>query len=254
MVQDLQKRQKSERENLLVDLEERRNTLIQRLGEYNGAEWEIIEEAQTFVGVPVQRKDDLVLPPYQVPIGHILTFGDSSSPQRSASTKRVSLVSTVQDNDANDDDDDDNDDDDDDDDDQMGKPYNKDSETKAGSRNFLGFPVTLFSLASRAAKVVSFSSKTLLVLSGIITVFAVSLSEPRFRKWSRERISKKMKSSGENLNKDVSPRPLVQNKEVCPPGKVLLVRDGVEKCFVKERIEAPFKEVVKQPDASYGYG
>ena len=227
-----------------MDLEERRNTLIRRLREYNGTEWEIIEEAHTFVGVPLQRKDDLVLPPYQVPIGQILTFGDSSLPQRSSSPRTVSLVSTIQDNDANDDYDDD----------QMGKPNNNDSETKTGSRNFLGIPVALSSLANRAAKAVNFSPKTLLVLSGIITVVAVSLSKPRFRKWSIERISKKIKSSGENLNNEVSPRPQVPNEKVCPPGKVLLVVDGVEKCFVKERIEAPFKEVVKQPDASYGFG
>lgn len=255
-LQALQKQQKFERDNILVELEERRKVLIRRLREYSGTEWEIVQDAYAFVEEPVQRKDDLMLPPYQSPVA----FGEKGSyvgfskrsllTTRESSSRRTSMASRPEDEAA------------------AHNELTQSEEARqqnsiratTGSRNFLGFRLGLASLATRAGKAAGLSVKAALVLASVITIFALSQLEPHLRKQSAERASKMQScedGSKHQVNRSsyssISSGPVVQD-EFCPPGKVLLVQDGVQKCFVKERVEAPFKEVVKQPDASYGYG
>lgn len=259
-LQALQKQQKFEREDLLVELEESRKVLIRRLREYNGTEWEIVQEAHAFVREPVQRKDDLMLPPYQSPVGDIPAFGERRSSvsfskhsvvtTRENLSRRTSLASRPEDEAATHDEP------------KQSEEAHQQNIVRAStkSRNFSGLRLGLARLATRAGKAVSLSAKTALVLASVIAIFTLSQLEPQLRKWSAEKALKmQSRENGSRRQGNRSPssstsgRPLVQD-EFCPPGKVLLVQDGVQKCFVKERVEAPFEEVIKQPDASYGYG
>ncbi|MCO5555146.1 hypothetical protein L7F22_008688 [Adiantum nelumboides] len=236
-LQALQKPQKFEREDMLVELEDKRKLLIKRLRDYNGSEWEIVQEAHAFVGEPVQKEEDLMLPPYQSS-----GFGGHSKRQHSLS-RRASLASKLEDEEGN------------------GpkqvpevskslQPVSKKSTRK--ETPFSGVVFGLTKLATRAGEIVRLSAKSALVIASVL--FTLSQLEPQLRKWSADRPSNVKMPHRSSRHQHIKSNGLVVLDESCPSGKVLLVQDGVQKCFVKERIEAPFKEVVKQPDASYGYG
>ncbi|KAH7429126.1 hypothetical protein KP509_09G032200 [Ceratopteris richardii] len=246
-LQALHKRHKYEREDLLIELEDRRKVLIEKLKDYNGTEWELVQEANAFVGEPVQKEDDLVLPPYQSNLRNGTSqVGKGSSislPKlQHNSSRRNSLGRRPGEDEGSD-------------------PKNRprasespeldDNKSTSSRTPFPGLMIGIYRLASKAGEIVTISAKNTIVIAGII--FTLSQLKPLSKNWSAGKVAS---SKRYNRIKHSSPKPdgLIIQDRSCPPGKVLLVRDGVQKCFVKERIEAPFEKVVKQPDASYGYG
>ncbi|KAI5077219.1 hypothetical protein GOP47_0007825 [Adiantum capillus-veneris] len=253
-LQALQKRQKFEREDLLVELEDKRKLLIKRLRDYNGSEWEIVQEAHAFVGEPVQTEEDLMLPPYQSSVRDVHVLGEGGSfgglsKRRPSLSRRASLASRPEDEEGSgpkqvp----------------EVSKSLQPASEKPMSNETpFSGFVFGLARLATRVGEVVRISAKSALVIASVI--FTLSQLESQLRKWSADRPSnsdiriRSPRRQHIKLSPSSKSSGLIIQDESCPPGKVLLVQDGIQKCFVKERIEAPFKEVVKQPDASYGYG
>lgn len=244
-LQALQKQQKAERDEVLAEIEESRKILIGRMKEYNGSEWEIIDEAHAFVGEPVQRKDELVLPPYQSPISDIASLGrdwqfGNIRRQNFARTSTSSLDEEQQEGDELT---------------QETAPQQDGEEVARGSRKVSaggGFANVLSGLGHG----IRFTTKTVVMIGSVIAILTFSRLDLGLRDRFGQRVSKLRflgKGTSDRSSSSTSDGPLVHD-EFCPPGKVLLVQDGVQKCFVKERVEAPFKEVIKQPDASYGYG
>lgn len=251
-LQALQKQQKAERDEILIDLEESRKILIGKLQEYNGMEWEIIQEAHAFAGEPVKKKDDLVLPPYQSHVPDIGRTGHSGiSRKRSLSTSgdklssRSSLTNRPEEEGECKDL-------------RQFEAVQQDVENVSlDSNKPSGFGRGISYLLTGIGRAVGVTAKTALVIASVIAILTFSRLEPGLRKRSAERVSKLQYLGNRpnyqgNNSTSPSSRSFPQD-EFCPPGKVLVVQDGVKKCFVKERVEAPFKEV-KQPDASYGYG
>lgn len=254
-LQALQKRQKFEREDLLVELEDKRKLLTKRLREYNGTEWEIVQEAHAFVGEPVQREEDLMLPPYQSSVRDVHVLGEGASfgglsKRRHSLSRKISLASRPEEEEGSEP--------------KQVPEVSESSQQPVGEKAtnkgtpFASLMFGLARLATRAGEVVRLSAKSALVVASIM--ITLSQLEPQLRKWSADRTRRINTHNRSSLRQHSKMSPpskssgLIVQDEFCPPGKVLLVQDGVQKCFVKERIEAPFKEVVKQPDASYGYG
>ncbi|KAG6572012.1 Plastid division protein PDV2, partial [Cucurbita argyrosperma subsp. sororia] len=63
-LQDLQQRQRYEKEVALSEIEHSREMLLDKLKKYEGEDLEVIHEASAFVGETVQHNQDLMLPPY----------------------------------------------------------------------------------------------------------------------------------------------------------------------------------------------
>ena len=63
-MQDLQQRQRYEKEVALSEIEHSREMLLDKLKKYEGEDLEVIHEASAFVGETVQHNQYLMLPPY----------------------------------------------------------------------------------------------------------------------------------------------------------------------------------------------
>eukprot|EP01018_Ginkgo_biloba_P032126 Gb_32173 [translate_table: standard] len=227
-----------EREATLADLDESRRILLKKLKEYRGTELEVIQEACAFAGEPVEQMDDLLLPPYprRLPESFTSSVDDYSPLQPSANSARRRNVS-AQPFFLTDDERRENEHEDCDESNGDFRPQVNKGNTKR--------------LANGIRQVIGLTTKAVLVLASVISVFTLAHIEPKLRRRNAPlKISDLLPKRIETTT--TQQKAVVPTK--CPPGKVLLIEDGVPRCFVKERVEVPFEAVVKAPDISYGCG
>lgn len=96
-------------------------------------------------------------------------------------------------------------------------------------------------------RVIVAAAKTVFTFVGFIAVMHLSGFEPRFNRRGNEFKALDMAQEQGNEKK-------TETMIECPPGKVMVVENGVTRCLVKERVEIPFKSAVTLPDVSYGWG
>nr|GEW02064.1 plastid division protein PDV2-like [Tanacetum cinerariifolium] len=91
------------------------------------------------------------------------------------------------------------------------------------------------------------AAKTVLTVAGFIAVMHLSGFEPRLsRRGGEFKVLGMVQEQGSEERTEI----MIE----CPPGKVLVVENGVTRCLVKERVEIPFKSVATIPDVNYGCG
>nr|XP_043624095.1 plastid division protein PDV2 [Erigeron canadensis] len=96
-------------------------------------------------------------------------------------------------------------------------------------------------------QIIGAAVKTAFTFVGFVAVMHLSGFEPRLnRRWNE---SKVLGMGQEQGNEEIK-----ETMAKCPPGKVLVVENGITRCLVKERVEIPFKSDVTLPDVSYGWG
>ncbi|PWA71200.1 plastid division2 [Artemisia annua] len=85
------------------------------------------------------------------------------------------------------------------------------------------------------------AAKTVLTVAGFIAVMHLSGFEPRLSGRGGEfKVLGMVQEQGNEERTEITIE--------CPPGKVLVVENGVTRCLVKERVEIPFKSVATIPD------
>lgn len=233
-LQALQQQQRLERDATLAELDESRRILVKKLKDYRGKDLEVIQEACAFAGEPVEQKDDILLPPYgrRLPESFISPAYQYSPPLHSAhSARRKNDHSFVTGN-------------------ERQETENGDSaESEEVSSHINNRPAK--KQTNAFMQIIGLTTKAVLVVGSVISVLTLASFEPKLR-----RSVPSLKLS------ELLPRrmnvPSIQSKvdvpNKCPPGKVLLIEDGIPRCFVKERVEVPFEPVVRAPDISYGCG
>ncbi|XP_071691776.1 plastid division protein PDV2-like [Rutidosis leptorrhynchoides] len=96
-------------------------------------------------------------------------------------------------------------------------------------------------------KVIGAAAKTVFTFVGFIAVMHLSGFEPRLNRRGTE--FKVLGPAQEMGNEEKA-----ETRVTCPPGKIMVIENGVTRCLVKERVEIPFKSAVTLPDVSYGWG
>ncbi|KAK9071165.1 hypothetical protein SSX86_009733 [Deinandra increscens subsp. villosa] len=97
-------------------------------------------------------------------------------------------------------------------------------------------------------QIIGAAAKTVFTVVGLIAVLHLSGFEPRLN--GRGLDIKVLGMAPEQGNEEKTEKMME-----CPPGKVLVVENGVTRCLVKERVEIPFKSVATTiPDVNYGCG
>ncbi|KAK1417466.1 hypothetical protein QVD17_26593 [Tagetes erecta] len=96
-------------------------------------------------------------------------------------------------------------------------------------------------------QIIGAAAKTVFTVVGVIAVMHLSGFEPRLN--IRGNDFKVLGMAQEQGNEEKTEKMIE-----CPPGKVLVVENGVTRCLVKERVEIPFKSVATIPDVNYGCG
>ncbi|KAI3774762.1 hypothetical protein L1987_49324 [Smallanthus sonchifolius] len=96
-------------------------------------------------------------------------------------------------------------------------------------------------------QIIGAAAKTVVTVVGFIAVLHLSGFELRVDR--RVNVSKVLGMDQEQGNEEKTEKMIE-----CPPGKVLVVENGVTRCLVKERVEIPFKSVATIPDVNYGCG
>ncbi|XP_076923070.1 plastid division protein PDV2-like [Bidens hawaiensis] len=99
----------------------------------------------------------------------------------------------------------------------------------------------------RLTQIIGSAAKTVITVVGFIAVLHLSGFEPKLDK--RGSVSQVLGVTQDNGNEEKTEKAIV-----CPPGKILVVENGVTRCLVKERVEIPFKSVATNPDVNYGCG
>ncbi|KAH9302782.1 hypothetical protein KI387_014365, partial [Taxus chinensis] len=234
---DLQQRQCLEREATLTELDESRKVLINNLKEYRGTELEVIQETCAFAGGAVEQRDNIVLPPYggHLP-GSFFSSVDESRPLHSAHSVRRRNLSTQQSYVTGD---------------EKQESEHGDYDDRGESSSPVINNGTAKKMASGMGHIIGLTTKVVLVVASVISVFTLARSEPKIR------TSGSLKISGllPKRRIEIPPKqPKVDAAPRCPPGKVLLMEDGIPRCFVRERVEVPFEPIIKVPDVSYGCG
>lgn len=236
-LQALQQQQRLERDATLAELDESRRILVKKLKDYRGKDLEVIQEACAFAGEPVEQKDDILLPPYgrRLPESFISPAYHYSPPlhsEHSARRKNVSAEhSFVTGNGRQETENGDS---------AESEEVSSQSNNRTAKKQTNGF-----------VHIIGLTTKAVLIVGSVISVLTLASFEPKLR-----RSVPSLKLS------ELLPRPMnipsIQSKadvpNQCPPGKVLLIEDGIPRCFVKERVEVPFEPVVRAPDISYGCG
>ncbi|KAL8189109.1 hypothetical protein R6Q57_029370 [Mikania cordata] len=97
------------------------------------------------------------------------------------------------------------------------------------------------------SQIIGAAAKTVFTVAGFIAVLHLSGFEPRVNIIGND--SKVLGMTQEQQNEEKTEAAIK-----CPPGKVLVVENGVTRCLVKERVEIPFKSVATIPDVNYGCG
>ncbi|KAI7748064.1 hypothetical protein M8C21_012853 [Ambrosia artemisiifolia] len=96
-------------------------------------------------------------------------------------------------------------------------------------------------------QIIGAAAKAVISVAGFIAVLHLSGFEPRL-----DRRGNDLKAFG--MAQEQGNEEKTEKTFECPPGKVLVVENGVTRCLVKERVEIPFKSVAKIPDVNYGCG
>ncbi|KAG6571135.1 Plastid division protein PDV2, partial [Cucurbita argyrosperma subsp. sororia] len=223
-LQDLQQQQRYEREAALSEIEHNRKMLLDKLKEYKGEHLEVINEASAFAGEAVKNNHDFMLPPYpsRLPFPLHLNNGhlSPSLSARKAAHNGVALSYMTNDTERES---------------SESLTTNKQASTRNSRRNGFG------SLVAAAAKAV-------FTIVGVVSIMSISGFGPRIVVKRATTHLKKSSATEHPSTEDERPRTR------CPPGKILVVEDGEERCLVKERIEVPFSSAVVKPDVNYGCG
>lgn len=213
-LQDLQQRQRYEKEAALSEIEHSRKILLDKLKKYKGGDLEVINEASAFVGETVQHNQDFMLPPYPshpsngylhpLPSGHKSASNGQTDAMTNKATNELSESERKQ-----------------------SKP------DSTNSRNALGTFITV-------------AAKSVVTIVGIVTLLHLTGFKPKFAgKVAATKVLDLFRQSAAGNN---------GSQNVCPPGKLLVMEDGEARCVVKERIEVPFSSVMAKPDVNYGSG
>ncbi|KAG7010946.1 Non-symbiotic hemoglobin 1 [Cucurbita argyrosperma subsp. argyrosperma] len=214
--------QRYEREAALSEIEHNRKMLLDKLKEYKGEHLEVINEASAFAGEAVKNNHDFMLPPYpsRLPFPLHLNNGhlSPSLSARKAAHNGVALSYMTNDTERES---------------SESLTTNKQASTRNSRRNGFG------SLVAAAAKAV-------FTIVGVVTIMSISGFGPRIVVKRASTHLKKSSAIEQPSTEDERPRTR------CPPGKILVVEDGEERCLVKERIEVPFSSAVVKPDVNYG--
>ncbi|KAL5704936.1 hypothetical protein ACHQM5_023292 [Ranunculus cassubicifolius] len=213
-LQALQQQQRYEREATLAEIDHSRKVLLKKIKEYKGDDLDVIHEVSAFASETVEHDDDLLLPPYPSH-PHPLIL-DKGYPSNFPSKHRNGVLN------------------------HEGSTH---KERKTPSQ-------TLDRNSPRYGlkHILGLAAKTVLTLVGVVSVLSLAGFEPRVRRRSLEfGIMDMFQKTAAIENEEKVSVP-------CPPGKVLVMVNGEQKCLVKERVEIPFEPVVRTPDVNYGCG
>ncbi|ERN17628.1 hypothetical protein AMTR_s00059p00174130 [Amborella trichopoda] len=225
-LQALQHQQRLEREATLAEIDQCRRVLLKKLKDYKGQDFEVIHEASAFAGETGEQGDDLLLPPYPS------RLPDSSTLEETYLSKPPSLHSKSPHNNIA----------------SNQSLYTKrknTSETKRKSTQLKDHHSSEKKPQNGLKMVLSLVAKTAIAVASVVSVLSLAGFEPRLR---RRGFSVKA------LKFPLKPAEDKGSEVRCPPGKVLVRENGVERCLVKERVEVPFELMVRAPDISYGFG
>ncbi|CAN6447327.1 unnamed protein product [Victoria cruziana] len=222
-LQALQHQQLYERESTLAEIDQNRKILLKKLKEYKGENLEVIQEASAFAGGTVENGGDLFLPPYPSRLPESVIYEGRYRPWHPSSNTQLAHV-------------------------VAGKHATE--TTMNGSHkqlNQMELPVGEKKPQSGIKYLIGWAAKTVITIAGIVSVLTLAGFEPRIRR----------RNVGFKPLNLLSGMPHVGEKTLevqCPPGKILVMEDGIPRCIVKERIEVPFEPLMKAPDVSYGFG
>lgn len=236
-LQALQQQQRLERDATLAELDESRRILVKKLKEYRGKDLEIIQEACAFAGEPVEQRDDILLPPYgrRLPESFVSSVYHYSPPLHSAHSARRRNVSAEHSFMTGN---------------ERQETENEDSAESKEEVNSRINNGNAKKLTNGFGQIIGLTTKAVLVVASVISVLTLASFEPKLRRSVPLKLSELLPRRIEIPS--IKSKADVPNK--CPPGKVLLIEDGIPRCFVKERVEVPFEPVVEAPDISYGFG
>ncbi|KAL0914573.1 hypothetical protein M5K25_014933 [Dendrobium thyrsiflorum] len=203
---DLQQRQRYEREAVLTQIDHSRKTLFIKLEEYNGEDLEIIHEAAAFARENAEQDGGFFLPQYptQFPDSFVVKANDPSSffDFKNNSSKNSLTVDSSQNSRDN-------------------ESY-MELTAQSASQN----------KQKRMRSVLGFIAKSVISFVGIVSALRLAGFKPEIRK----------RDSSINLL-DLLPKTADEVRELsvhCPSSKVLVIKDGKASCLVKERVEVPF--------------
>ncbi|KAL4180437.1 hypothetical protein AMTRI_Chr13g92050 [Amborella trichopoda] len=212
-LQALQHQQRLEREATLAEIDQCRRVLLKKLKDYKGQDFEVIHEASAFAGETGEQGDDLLLPPYPS------RLPDSSTLEETYLSKPPSLHSKSPHNNIA----------------SNQSLYTKrknTSETKRKSTQLKDHHSSEKKPQNGLKMVLSLVAKTAIAVASVVSVLSLAGFEPRLR---RRGFSVKA------LKFPLKPAEDKGSEVRCPPGKVLVRENGVERCLVKERVEVPFE-------------
>ena len=234
----MQQQQRLRRDAALVELEESRTVLLQRLKDHEGRESEVVQEALAFVGEPVKKSDDLPLPPYLHPVSipSVKTqspfLGSSRLDENPLDDQHQDLNSFAEEERE------------DEAVEETGSVTAEKQEEEIMRRcSTLGF----------CSNVLRLTGKTALFVMSLITIVVVSEFKSQASKNAQSSYLKPV------LKPQAAPvEPVAQPKAApvrqCGAGKKLIEENGESKCVVKERVELPFPREIKTPDVLHGRG
>lgn len=199
----------------MAQIDRCRMFLVSKIREYKG-DSEVVQEASIFAGANTEEDGDLLLPPYSshIPEAFILDGLSSSLHLPNGLGKRPS--SRV--------------------DGKLAESKMKQADSLAGS------------VFRRAGLFVRLAAKSAVAIVGVLAVLRLAGFEPRL-----------VRRGGRLMPPELLQRRRCEAEESapatrCPPGRVLVVEDGVARCVVKERVEVPFGSVDPAPVVSLGLG
>ncbi|KAF3778987.1 Plastid division protein [Nymphaea thermarum] len=222
-LQALQHQQLYERESTLAEIDQSRKILLKKLMEYKGENLEVIQEASAFAGGTIENGGDLFLPPYPSRLPESVIYEGRYRPRHPPSNMQLAHL--------------------------VGGKHEMETMMNGSHKklNQLEPPVGEKKSQSGIKSVIGWAAKTVIAIVGIVSVLSLAGFEPRIRRRNVQFKTLNLLSGVPDSRENTTP---VQ----CPPGKVLVMEDGIPRCMVKERIEVPFKPVLKAPDVSYGFG
>lgn len=222
------------------------------LKEHRGREWEVVHEALAFAGEPVEYPDDLPLPPYPMPVADPPSFApavEDLAPRypmqvrTSGAMKRLSIGPGVRESIedlkfnviAGDESEEE----------LLEEDEEESPRSEQSRKSGRGFLASIFGHAF------GFTTKAALVVVSVLAALAVSEVSHRLEKRRAGTSPSHPSPSSPPQVRQKSPAAVLRE---CPPGKKLIMEDGIPKCVVKERVELPFPREIKNPDVLYGRG
>lgn len=251
-LQTVQLQLRAEKDRALDSIEDNRLVLSRLLKEHRGREWEVVHEALAFAGEPVEYPDDLPLPPYPMPVADPPSFApavEDLAPRypmqvrTSGAMKRLSIGPGVRESIedlkfnviAGDESEEE----------LLEEDEEESPRSEQSRKSGRGFLASIFGHAF------GFTTKAALVVVSVLAALAVSEVSHRLEKRRAGTSPSHPSPSSPPQVRQKSPAAVLRE---CPPGKKLIMEDGIPKCVVKERVELPFPREIKNPDVLYGRG